>query len=138
VIELSSDSQLLQSVAGIALRPGKVFLAKRRSGGNVGGKWEFPGGKVETGETPQEALSREFMEELGVAIHVGELIGTNRFRSGERQFTLAAYEVVVNGTPRPGPEHESSGWFDLSGIAEIDMPDSDRGLIPQLLRFAAK
>ena len=138
MIQPSGDGDLLQSVAGIALSPGKVFLAKRRSGGNVGGKWEFPGGKVESGETPQEALAREFMEELGVVIRVGELIGTNTFRSGERQFVVTAYEVVVSGIPHPGPEHESAGWFDLVGISEIDMPDSDRGLIPQLLNFAAR
>ncbi|MFP4567137.1 MAG: NUDIX domain-containing protein, partial [Spirochaetaceae bacterium] len=67
------------SVAGIAWRGGRLLLARRRPGGVNSRLWEFPGGKVDTGEAPPESLAREFHEELGVAITVGELLATGSF-----------------------------------------------------------
>lgn len=125
----------LQSVAGIVIRSGTIFLARRRPGGNIGGKWEFPGGKVESGETPKAALVREFMEELGVLIRVGQFIGENAFESDGRKFIVSAYDVQIDGTPHPGDEHVSTTWVELDRLGEIDLPESDRGLLKEVLRY---
>ncbi len=124
-----------ESVAGIVLKSETVFLARRRMGGSIGGKWEFPGGKVEPGEYPVEALKREFMEELGVRIHVGSAIGQSEFEHDARQFVVTAYEVELEGEPRTLEEHISLGWFPVESLSEVDLPDSDRGLVESVLRY---
>jgi 8-oxo-dGTP diphosphatase len=64
------------SVAGIARQGAALFIARRKPGGSLGGKWEFPGGKVEEGESAEQALVREYAEELSLPIRVGEEIGS--------------------------------------------------------------
>lgn len=66
----------LHVVAAVILRDGHILAAKRLEGGPSGLKWEFPGGKVESGETPRAALQREILEELGLEVTVGDELGT--------------------------------------------------------------
>ena len=63
------------SVACIDYRDGKIFIAKRQKGGDMGGRWEFPGGKIDSGEDYQQAIKREMNEEFSVDVDVFEKIG---------------------------------------------------------------
>ena len=62
---------MIDVVCGLFVRGGRVLIVQRKPGGRHGGYWEFPGGKVEAGETPERSLAREIVEELGVAARVG-------------------------------------------------------------------
>lgn len=108
-------------------------MAKRKPGGAIGGKWEFPGGKVEAGETPEQALAREWQEELAATITVGEPICEGFFRHGEKTYRLLAYHVFTNDSPHPGPEHDELGWFHPEQMTRLDIPDSDRIVVEALL-----
>ena len=124
------------SVAGVA-RKGDAFLVMRRiPGGHVGGLWEFPGGKSEPGETPQEALRREWLEETDLDIIVGKEIVRGSFQNKEKSFTLVAFEVDVPKT-EPVPalvEHDDWMWADMSQLEKLPLVESDLIVLKALLQ----
>lgn len=123
------------STAGVAQQNGKVFLAKRKPGTSIGEVWEFPGGKAEAGETPPEALQREFKEELGVTVDVGRLLFEGAFRNRGTSYRLLAYAVRWEGEIAFLPEHQSTAWVSLAELDGYPLAPSDR-LIAQALRQA--
>ena len=97
----------------------------------MAGFWEFPGGKVEEGESEEGALERELREELGVETAVTEPLGGEVALPGAS--ILRAYRVeLVSGTPEP-LEHSDLRWVDADGLREIDLVEADRGWMPELL-----
>lgn len=122
-----------RSVAGIVQREDGLFLvAQRIPGGDMGERWEFPGGKVEEGETDEEALAREFAEELGVLATVGEALATARFIHHGREIPLTAYRVSLSDSSFRLVEHSRTDWIPFEDIAALDFADSDRLLLDQL------
>lgn len=124
-----------RSIAGIAVRKGKILVAKRNEGGAIGLRWEFPGGKVEEGENDEEALRREFDEEFGIAITPLRLIGNSRFQShsGERELAAWLVDVPLSGSLELR-EHSSIAWVSIEELEGLDLADSDRTLVPLLER----
>jgi 8-oxo-dGTP diphosphatase len=120
------------SVAGIALEGGKVFIARRPPGGDLGEKWEFPGGKVEDGETEEEALIREYREELGVPIRSGPLLGSASFEHQGKTRTLRAYRVYFTSHNFTLAEHSQWDWVSPEILGGPDFAGSDALLIPCL------
>jgi 8-oxo-dGTP diphosphatase len=120
------------SVAGIAIEEGKVFIARRKAGGDIGGKWEFPGGKVEEGESDADALRREFLEEFGVAVTVGPLLASGEFFHNGQKFALNGYRVFFASNQLRMTEHDECRWAALDEIETLDFTDSDRQLLLSL------
>jgi 8-oxo-dGTP diphosphatase len=120
------------SVAGIALAPGGIFIARRKTGGGLGGKWEFPGGKVEEGEGDADALRREYREELGIAVEVGSLLASAEFTHSGYTFALNAYRIVFSSLDFRMAEHTEWRWASLAEIELLDFAGSDRLLLPAL------
>jgi len=125
----------MNSVAGIAIEQGKLFIARRKPGGDLGGKWEFPGGKVEEGETGAEALKREYREEFGVAVETGPLLAHSEFTHHERKFFLSAYRVFLTDYDFTMTDHSEWRWAAPAEITALDFADSDRGLLPALQAY---
>ncbi|KJR08063.1 MULTISPECIES: (deoxy)nucleoside triphosphate pyrophosphohydrolase [Gordonia] len=105
-------------VAGAVLHRSRVLLAQRDYPAEVAGLWELPGGKVESGETPTQALIRELCEELDVRVSVGApLADVVTPREGLK---LVAHRArIVSGTPR-AVEHRAIAWVDAHRLAELD------------------
>jgi len=126
------------SVAGIALDGERIFIARRKGGGDLGGKWEFPGGKVKQSESAQAALRREYIEELELAVSVGEHIASSLFEHNGTAFTLDAYRVFFESSDTITlanitlSEHSEWKWALLDEIQALDFADSDRGLFAAL------
>ena len=120
-------------------RPSYVVAARRTKPDALAGKWEFPGGKVEAGETPQAALAREVAEELGVAIEVGtEVVGPDGGWPISEQYVLRLFLATVTS----GHLHESADHDELRRLAvdELDTVDwlpSDLQAIPAISRLMA-
>lgn len=120
------------STAGVALRGRKVFIARRKPGGDLGGLWEFPGGKVDPGETPRQGLEREMQEEFDLAVETGELLCRGRFEHGGLRFRLLAFEMSFPGEPPVLAEHTEYRWVDPSELLSFDFAPSDRVVIDHL------
>jgi 8-oxo-dGTP diphosphatase len=124
-----------RSIAGIAAQEGKILVAKRKEGGAIGLRWEFPGGKVEDGEKDEEALRREFEEELGILITPLRLIGSSKFQSSSGERDLAAWLVAIPDSCTPElREHSHIAWIAIGELEALDLADSDRALVPLLER----
>jgi 8-oxo-dGTP diphosphatase len=120
--------------AGIVLRAEKVLVTRRLAGAHLGGLWEFPGGKIEPGETPAAALRRELAEELAVRVRVGPLWGILAHRYPERNVRLHFHFAwIARGEPRPAAAEELR-WATPPELAELPFPGADRPLVRALLR----
>ncbi|NPA06962.1 MAG: A/G-specific adenine glycosylase [Chloroflexi bacterium] len=123
-------------VAGVWLQRDRVLLARRPAHAMLGGLWEFPGGKVEPGETHAQALRREWQEELGVDIEVGEKLGTFKHAYSHFRITLYAYYVrAVHGEPIPR-QHDALAYVPVHKLDAYPMGKVDREIARVLQRRA--
>ena len=122
----------MKVTAGILWRDGHVLLALRRPGKHMGGKWEFPGGKIEPGETPEESLARELEEELDVQAHVGEFLCCVHYEGDGVSLELMVYRVDhFEGTPALR-EHQEIRWVSPRELRLYELADSDRSVVERL------
>jgi 8-oxo-dGTP diphosphatase len=117
----------MHSVAGVIIEDGKILIAKRIAKGGMGERWEFPGGKVEGGETDEQALVREYEEEFGVRVRVGAYIGDAKFERHGRRHVVRAYEAVLSGRDFVLSEHTAWRW---ACVEEIDALIQDDAFVP--------
>ena len=126
-------------VVGAALRDdeGRIFAAKRGPGGAMAGRWEFPGGKVERGEEPEEALARELSEELGVSVEVGAFVARGEAPiGGGRTVRLDVYEVRLVSGVIELREHIEGRWLSAEELDALDWADADLPAVDALSRRA--
>ncbi len=121
----------MHPVVGAAiLRQGRVLAARRRYPDLAAGRWEFPGGKVEPGESPEAALAREIVEELGCTIEVtGWLDGSAPI--GTTHVLTVAVARLVAGDPEPR-EHDAVRWLGADELHDVDWLEPDRPFLAAL------
>lgn len=117
-------------VGAAVVRGGRVLACRRTSPPEAAGRWELPGGKVETGETPESALVREVREELGCGIAVRRWLAAEA-PIGETYVLHAAICDLVDGEPLP-TEHDAVGWLAADELEEVDWLEPDRPFLPEL------
>lgn len=120
--------------AALIDRDGRVLLAERPAGKHLAGTWEFPGGKVEAGETPEAALIRELHEELGIDTEASCLAPATFASHTYEDFHLVLMLYVCRkwrGTPH-GHDGQRLRWERINDLFSIDMPPADRPLIGTL------
>jgi 8-oxo-dGTP diphosphatase len=121
------------STAGVAERDGTFLLALRKPGTSIGESWEFPGGKVKEGETPREALVREYAEEFRVRISVGRQICSGAFSNRGTDYTLLAFTITLENDDLILTEHQKVRWFRLEDLGRYELAPSDRIILDHLL-----
>jgi 8-oxo-dGTP diphosphatase len=121
---------VVQIVVGAAIvRHGRVLAARRAVPADLAGQWEFPGGKVEPGESDVDGLTRECREELGVQIGVGELLGCIESPG----FALRVYLAeLIAGEPQPLADHDELRWLGAAELENVAWLPADRPLIAAL------
>ncbi len=123
---MSATSIPVYDVVAAAIRcDGAWLLGCRPTGSNVAGEWEFPGGKVEAGESHEAALARELLEELDVDVEVGERLATTEFTYPHIHVRLFLYAAtIVRGTPR-ALWHEAIDWVDPARFEQLPITASN-------------
>lgn len=118
-------------VAGFIEKDGKVLVVKRPTDKKRGGFWEFPGGKVEAGESLQEALRRELKEELGIEVRVGEVLEKIRYIYPDEEIELYLLSVAVNRNLDLKESLEVK-WVDLQELENLELCPADKVLLSKL------
>ena len=114
-----------------------IIFATQRGYGEFKDGWEFPGGKIEPGETPQEAIRREIMEELDTEITVGERIDTIEYDYPEFHLSMDCFWCEIVNGDLVLKEHEAAKWLTKDQLGDVDWLPADRTIIDSIARCMA-
>lgn len=122
-------------VAGAIVKDGKVFAAQRGNKGKTAFKFEFPGGKIEPGETPEEALARELREELSINVEVHELITAIVDEYEDVILHIDTYRcTLLSGTPTLS-EHIAMAWSNKEELDKLEFSPADKPTLDKIKKL---
>jgi len=118
--------------AAILIQDDKVFIGQRKSGKQMANLWEFPGGKLEDGETQQECLIREMREEFGVEVAVRDYFGESVYHYEHGSIKLVAYLVDWTGGEMSLSDHKDCRWVSFNDLEDYDFVPADMPFVQKL------
>ncbi len=119
---------------GIIEKNGKILIARRNKNDPLKGKWEFPGGQLEPGESPESGLKRELHEELGINAEIGSMAGSSKHAYEHTAVQLLAYRIK-DYTGRMNPiEYDEMKWVAPSELSYDDFPEANKPIVKALIR----
>lgn len=124
--------------AAVIIEGEKVLVTQRLEGAHLGGMWEFPGGKIEDGESPVEALVRELREELGVVAEVGAVIEVTFCRYPGRDVLLLFYGARIVGGELSHVGVADHAWVTGAELGELPMPPADVEVVTKVQRILSE
>ena len=127
------DGKIIHVVAAVIVQDGKV-LSTQRGYGNYKDWWEFPGGKIEAGEMPEQALVREIREELAVEITVDKYLTTVEYDYPEFHLSMACYWCSVKEGHLTLLEHEAARWLPLDDLRQVNWLPADVLVVHEIER----
>lgn len=128
---MQTSGKRIEVVAAIIMDHNRIFATQRGYGEFKDG-WEFPGGKMEAGETPERALEREIREELDTEIAVGDLFETVEYDYPAFHLTMHCFLCTVQSGNLVLKEHEAARWLAREELDSVDWLPADKGLIEKL------
>ena len=129
---LKKRTTWLGVVAGVIRKEDKILLGLRPAGSSLPDLWEFPGGKIELGESPPEALKRELQGELGIDAEIGKLIYAGTHTYGKNGIILLFYEVKYWKGPITPKHHTDLKWYEPDEIKELSLPEANKKMLKEL------
>lgn len=123
----------IRVVAAIIVENGRVFATQRGYGDFKDG-WEFPGGKIEAGESPEQALVREIREELDTEVRVERLLRTVEWDYPTFHLSMDCFICKIKSGDLHLREHEAARWLDLEHLNDVDWLPADLQLIPKIAK----
>ncbi|SCK02216.1 CTP pyrophosphohydrolase [uncultured Clostridium sp.] len=125
---------MIKVVAGILKKDDKILIARKREGKPLAGLWEFPGGKIEKGETPEESLVRELMEEMEIKISVKDYVGKSIYDYGNgKVIELLGYTAEIIEGDIVLTDHDKYIWITLSEINNYSLAPADIPLVEKMI-----
>jgi len=116
---------MIDVTAAIIERDGNILLAKRSSNSSLPNKWEFPGGKVDAGETPEECLARELYEEFDIIVAVGNFLGESVYKYEHNTVRLMAFQVYTDADITTMNAHDDVRWVPAGQLLDYDLAPAD-------------
>lgn len=120
--------------AAIIQKDGHYLIAKRKQGRHLAGKWEFPGGRVEAGESPEQALAREIEEELSVKAIVGDFFHSNTHHYPDKSVRLLSYGVRLESEHLLLTAHDEVQWVQPPEFSNYDFAEADLPIVEKIIR----
>jgi len=124
---------MIDVTAAILVKDDRVLIAKRKPGGKLPDKWEFPGGKVEAGESAQECLKRELQEEFGIDVRVGEFLGESVYHYQQGSIRLLAYLAGWQAGDFSLNDHADYAWVKSDQLEDFDFTPADLPFVRKLI-----
>ena len=129
-----SGGLAIKVTAAVIERGGKVLIARRKKGDRFEGLWEFPGGKIEAGESPEECLRRELLEELGVEIEAPEFLCSVSFETSGISIELMAFRTSLLAGEVRCHDHDEVRWVEPEHVGDFDLTEPDRQVAATIFR----
>ncbi len=128
---IQDEMKTIRVVAAIIINDGKVFATQRGYGGFKDG-WEFPGGKIEPYEAPEDAIIREIKEELDTEVEVIELLDTVEYDYPNFHLSMDCFICKIKSGDLVLKEHEAAAWLTIDNLYSVEWLPADQGLIPKI------
>ena len=125
-------SHIVKVTAAILVKDDKIIIAKRGPDDKLAHKWEFPGGKIEINETPEQCLKREMKEEFDIDVSVGEYLGSSIYHYDHISIELLAYRTYWEDGEIDLKDHDEFKWISLEQLAEFDFAPADLVFVEKL------
>jgi len=127
-------NKIIQVTAAVMLEQQRVLIAQRQAHGWMAGKWEFPGGKIEPGETPEACLQRELQEELDILAEVGALYHRHVHAFAHVTIELITYQAAMQTGPIVLHAHQDYCWAAVSDLPTFDFCEADWPIVAKLVQ----
>jgi 8-oxo-dGTP diphosphatase len=115
------------------IKDNRLLIAKRKANDRLGNKWEFPGGKVEYGETPEQCMKREMKEEFSIDVSVGDYLGESIYHYEHRSIRLLVYRTYWDKGNISIKAHDDYKWVSLDQLGEYDFAPADLPFVEKLI-----
>lgn len=122
----------IKVTAAILEKDGRIIIAQRKLKDHLAGKWEFPGGKIEAGETPEECLARELNEEFDIKVSVEDFLGSNVHHYNHISIELMAFRTFWIGGRINSTDHKDFRWVTIDELERYDFAIADRQFVERL------
>lgn len=132
IIKPGDNMKTIEVVAAVLKKDNLFFCAQRKDEGALAKKWEFPGGKLETNETPVEALKRELNEELNINVEVGEFVLTVNHQYPTFFIIMHSYFCDIDTFDIKLNEHLGSKWLSVEELDSVDWADADKPIVEKI------
>lgn len=132
LLSMKNTREIIRVTAAILERDEKILIAQRKKGDRLEGKWEFPGGKIEEGESPENCLQRELEEELGIEVEVGEFVCESKYEYPHISICLLAYQTFYLSGEIQLNDHAAVKWVTLKEMQDYDFAPADIPIVEVL------
>ena len=128
-----NDYEYVRVTAAVMMQGDRVFIAQRKATDRLAGLWEFPGGKIEPAESPEDCLVRELKEELGIDARIGSYLGQSTYRYPHVAIKLLAYRVYWMGGDLTPSDHARCEWVPVKNLPDYSFAPADIPFVEMLI-----
>ncbi len=126
---------MIEVAAAIIIKNNKILIARKKDNQYFRDKWEFPGGKIEKGETPEECLQREVKEEFDITVRIDSFFMESKFQYPHMKIHLLTYLAYIQSGTLKANEHEEYQWVSIGELDDFDFLEADKPIIARLKQY---